>query len=290
MGTDIELSRLVKDTALQFCTSAEICDVAVLAKPKLQLQKRIESGLPHDLSYLARNPDMRCDITKWYPKARSILLCAFQYWNSNSDDSKTLLSSIRLSKLRELRKVKRQDELDKNKTYKVSRYALVQDYHKTIKVQLKTLLKQLQNEIPNLEGKIFCDDSPVFEKALAVKAGLGWQGKHSLILNEKNGSFFFIGGMALSLDLKPTSSNISDKCGDCRKCIEACPTGAIENGYLNQKKCLSYFTTANKDLLPKEIEDIIHLGAQGCDICQTVCPHNRNISTPICSIFKLHEL
>jgi epoxyqueuosine reductase len=160
---------------------------------------------------------------------------------------------------------------------KISRYAFGKDYHRIMKRKLSSLLAFLGSESGPVSGRYFVDSAPVLERALARKAGLGWTGKNSLLLNRKHGSFFFIGVLITDLELA-YDIPVKDHCGDCTKCIEACPTGAIvSDRIVDSKRCISYLTIEHKGAsLPEEFRGRMENYVFGCDICQDVCPWNNN--------------
>ncbi|MEA3307875.1 MAG: tRNA epoxyqueuosine(34) reductase QueG [Elusimicrobiota bacterium] len=258
---------------------AGITDVSVSAD--LSETEVLLRNVPPDLNYLKTNIEKRLDIKAWYPAARSVLLCGWQYWNSSMDYEKAI-SSIQDYPLffkQNSRKFPSEGLLEfckeKDIPAKISRYALSRDYHKTIKKKLKVMLKELKALDNKIDGRVFVDTSPVFEKKLAERAGLGWQGKNSLIINSKCGSYFFIGGIALSVPLK-SDKPVSSLCADCNLCIKACPTGALsEPGILDPNKCISYWTTQNKTQVPLAIKEKLDGNIYGCDACQEVCPYNK---------------
>ena len=260
---------------------------------------------PPDLNYLKSNIEKRLDIKKWYPDAKSVLLCAWQYWNSSMDYESAILKikDYPLFFKQNSRKFPASDLLKfcsskqtggsasggkaKNMPVKISRFALSRDYHKTIKKKLKTMLKELKTLDDNIDGRFFVDTSPVFEKKLSERAGLGWQGKNSLIINAERGSYFFIGGIALSVALK-SDKPVVNLCADCDLCVKACPTGALDKpGILDANKCLSYWTTQSKSEIPLSIKEKLGGNIYGCDICQEVCPYNKDITTEIDKDFEL---
>ncbi|MBN2165684.1 MAG: tRNA epoxyqueuosine(34) reductase QueG [Marinilabiliaceae bacterium] len=163
---------------------------------------------------------------------------------------------------------------------KIARYAYGRDYHIIIKKKLKILFQFIKEKlIPELEGRYFVDSAPVMEKTIAKQAGLGWIGKNSNLINPKFGSFFFISEIFINIDL-PSSSPINDHCGNCTKCIDACPTSAIISPrIIDSNKCISYQTIENKNTIPPELKGLFNNWVFGCDICQEVCPWN-NKSIP----------
>ncbi|MCK5875153.1 MAG: tRNA epoxyqueuosine(34) reductase QueG [Alcanivoracaceae bacterium] len=164
---------------------------------------------------------------------------------------------------------------DPNKAY-ISRYALGRDYHKLIRKRLGKLAEQIRHAVKDSElARAFVDSAPVMEKPLAEKAGLGWQGKHTLIINRNAGSWFFLGEIYTDLPL-PVDQPASNHCGTCSACIDICPTAAIIAPYqLDAGKCISYLTIEHKGSIPVELRPLIGNRIFGCDDCQLVCPWNR---------------
>lgn len=160
-------------------------------------------------------------------------------------------------------------------TYKISKYAYGQDYHFVIKERLKELLFSIQNEIGEVGGRAFVDSAPVLDKAWAAKSGLGWIGKNANLLTQKTGSFYFICELVIDLELEYDHA-VTDHCGSCTACIDACPTQAIVAPYVvDGSKCISYFTIELKENIPNEMKGSFDDWAFGCDTCQDVCPWNR---------------
>lgn len=163
-----------------------------------------------------------------------------------------------------------------NNEPKIAKYAHGRDYHKVFKQKLKKLFSFTEKLNGGLHGRVFVDSAPVLDKAWAVRCGLGWMGKNSNILNKKIGSFFLIGEMITDAEFLP-SVQVTDHCGSCTRCIEACPTNAIYEPYrVDATKCISYLTIELKDNIPEEQRDALGEWMYGCDICQDVCPWNRN--------------
>lgn len=166
-------------------------------------------------------------------------------------------------------------EIQNPASYKISKYAYGEDYHFVIKEKLKQLLQFIQEEIGEVNGRVFVDSAPVLDKAWAAKSGLGWIGKNANLITQKVGSFYFIAELIIDLELEydlPTT----DHCGTCTACIDACPTQAIIQPYVvDGSKCISYFTIELKDNLPQEMKGQFNDWVFGCDVCQEVCPWNR---------------
>jgi len=160
-------------------------------------------------------------------------------------------------------------------SFKISKYAYGQDYHHVIKHKLKSLLNFIEEEIGEVSGRAFVDSAPVLDKAWAAKSGLGWIGKHSNLLTQQVGSFYFIAELIIDLELDYDTPT-TDHCGTCTKCIDACPTQAIVEPYMvDGSKCISYFTIELKENIPSEFSGQFDDWMFGCDVCQDVCPWNR---------------
>lgn len=158
---------------------------------------------------------------------------------------------------------------------KISKYAYGEDYHFVMKHKLKSLLQYIRDEIGEVAGRAFVDSAPVMDRAWAARAGLGWTGKHSLLLTKGVGSYYFIGELIIDLELAPDTP-VTDHCGSCTRCIDACPTDAIvEPQVVDATKCISYLTIELRDAIPERFEEQMENWAFGCDICQDVCPWNR---------------
>ncbi len=163
----------------------------------------------------------------------------------------------------------------------VSRYALGRDYHKVIRGKLKKLVNRIenhceQNEVEGFHARVFTDSAPLLEKAIAEKAGLGWIGKNTLLINEKAGSWFFLGEVLTNLPLPQLNTPAENRCGSCSACIDVCPTEAIVGPYqLDARKCISYLTIEQKGSIPEEFRKPMGNRVFGCDDCQIVCPWNR---------------
>ncbi|MBP6385071.1 MAG: tRNA epoxyqueuosine(34) reductase QueG [Pseudarcicella sp.] len=158
---------------------------------------------------------------------------------------------------------------------KVSKYAYGVDYHYVVKEKLKQLLSDIQLKVGDVNGRAFVDSAPVLEKAWAEKSGIGWVGKNTNIINKKQGSFFFIAELIVDLELA-YDQPIKDYCGTCTRCIDACPTDAIDEPYsVDGSKCISYFTIELKEAIPLDMKGKFDNWVFGCDICQDVCPWNR---------------
>jgi epoxyqueuosine reductase len=166
-------------------------------------------------------------------------------------------------------------EIQRDDTYKISKYAYGKDYHSVIKKKLVKLLKSIRREIGEVPGRAFVDIAPIMDKAWAAKSGLGWIGKNSNLITQKVGSFYFIAELIIDLELdydNPTT----DHCGSCTACIDACPTDAIVSPYVvDGSKCISYYTIELQNNIPMEAKGKLDDWMFGCDVCQDVCPWNK---------------
>ncbi len=186
-------------------------------------------------------------------------------------------------------------EIEETDNFKLSKYAYGEDYHTIIKKKLQKLFHFIHTEIEPIEGRIFTDSAPVLEKAWALKAKLGWLGKNGLLLTKK-GSYFFIGEIVCSLNLDSyfdsviPENKITEYCGTCTRCLDACPTKAIEKPYqVNATKCISYLTIEQKSEIPDVFKGKMQNYIYGCDICQDVCPWNKKAVFHTISEFEPSE-
>lgn len=172
------------------------------------------------------------------------------------------------------------EQTQRQDSFKISKYAYGQDYHHVIKEKLKELLHSIQENIGEVGGRVFVDSAPVLDKAWAQKSGLGWVGKNTNLISKKVGSFFFVAELILDIELEYDNPTMTDHCGSCTRCIDACPTDAIIAPYVvDGSKCISYYTIELKENIPQEVKGKFDDWVFGCDVCQDVCPWNR-FSTP----------
>lgn len=171
----------------------------------------------------------------------------------------------------------------------ISRYALGRDYHKLLRKRLALLAEKIRAEVAQFDGRVFTDSAPVMEVALASKAGLGWRGKHSLLLSRDQGSWFFLGEIYVNLPL-PVDAPEAAHCGSCTSCIAVCPTQAIVAPYLvDARRCISYLTIELKGRIPVELRPLIGNRIYGCDDCQLACPWNRFAQTTVEADFAVRH-
>ncbi len=229
-------------------------DASMLSAETENLSKWLAKGYQSNMSYMERNLERRNDVREILPDAKSIISLGLNYFveGNHSEDS----------------------DLGK-----VSRFAWGKDYHYIIWEKLDLLIAELKTINVNFEAKSYVDTGPVMDKAWAVRSGLGWQGKHSNIINKKIGSWFFIATIITNANFS-VSDIITDHCGKCTTCIDACPTDAIVEPYVvDANRCISNLTIENKGDIPEEFKDKFNGWIFGCDICQEVCPWNQKFST-----------
>lgn len=216
----------------------------------------LREGKHGTMEYLARNTDLRADPRLLLPGARSAVMVADIYHERgrppNSQPTAPRTSPVG----------------------KIAKYARGRDYHKVMKKRLHTLCDQLRAEHPSAEFRAFVDTAPFMEREVAQLAGLGWIGKHTLLIHPRLGSYFLLGGILTTLDIAPPSSTVSDHCGTCTRCIDACPTQAITPHSVDASRCISYLTIENRAAIDPQFHEAIGDWLYGCDICQDVCPHN----------------
>lgn len=215
-----------------------------------RLENWLNKGMHGEMKYMENYFDLRIDPTKLVPDAKSVITLMLNYFT--------------------------EEEQNKDSP-KISTYAYGNDYHKIIRSKLQLFLHEIKTTIGEVNGRGFVDSAPVMERTWAQKSGLGWVGKNSNIINNKNGSFFFIATLIVDLDLIYDDPFAKDFCGTCTKCIDACPTDAILPGkVVDGSKCISYFTIELKELLiPENVKGQFDNWMFGCDVCQDVCPWNR---------------
>lgn len=247
--------RIEKNTALVKTTAKKLgfdyCGISkaeFLAEEAPRLENWLKNQQHGKMSYMENHFDKRLDPTKLVPGAKSVVSLLYNYYPEK--------------------------DLAREGEFKIAKYAYGKDYHFVVKDKLKTFMNQLQEQIGDIEGRVFVDSAPVMERQWAAKSGLGWVGKHTLLINKEQGSYFFLAELILDLDLEPDGP-IKDYCGSCTRCVDACPTDAITPYQLDASKCISYLTIELKDEIPEEFTGKMENWIFGCDICQNVCPWNR---------------
>ena len=226
-----------------------------LEKAEGQLQEWLDDGRHGDMHYMHRHGSKRSHPEELVPGTLRVISARMDYLPENQADAQALLDHP-------------------SKAY-VSRYALGRDYHKVLRGRLKNLAKKIEERIGEFGYRVFVDSAPVLEKALAQKAGIGWVGKHTNIIHDKAGSWFFLGELYTDLPL-PIDTPSDSHCGSCSACIDVCPTDAITGPYqLDARRCISYLTIELRDAIPLEFRKAIGNRIYGCDDCQLFCPWNK---------------
>lgn len=237
-----------------------------------RLQQWLAEGYQGEMSWMAEHGDKRWHPDKLHPGTLRVISVRMDYLPADSNMIAVL---------------KQPD------TAYISRYALGRDYHKLIRKRLATLASQIEAACPDsISQRPFVDSAPVLEKALAEKAGLGWIGKNTLVLNSEAGSWFFLGEILTSLPLPVDRSEQSDQCGSCTACLKVCPTDAFPEPYvLDARRCISYLTIELKGSIPEEFREPMGNRVFGCDDCQAICPWNKYAkSTTEMDFLPRHQL
>lgn len=242
-------TKLIKTEAKRLgFLSCGISKAGFLEEEAPRFERWLKSNAHGEMQYMENHFDKRLDPTKLVEDSKSVVSLLLNYYPS--------------------------EEQNEN-SYKISKYAYGQDYHHVIKSKLKELHQFIETEIGEVSGRAFVDSAPVLDKAWAAKSGLGWIGKHSNLLTQKVGSFYFIAELIIDLELEYDHIT-TDHCGSCTACIDACPTQAITEPYVvDGSKCISYLTIELKNQIPTEFKSKMDDWMFGCDVCQDVCPWNR---------------
>ena len=226
-----------------------------LSDEEARLVAWLAAGRHGEMDYMARHGARRARPAELVPGTLRVISARLDYLPQHATEPGRILG-------------------DSRKAY-VSRYALGRDYHKVLRGKLQALVDRIAEHAREFRYRVFTDSAPVLEVALAAKAGLGWRGKHTLLLTRDAGSFFFLGEIYTDLPLPPTPAT-SAHCGTCEACIDACPTGAIVAPYeLDARRCISYLTIELKTDIPEQLRPLIGNRVYGCDDCQLACPWNK---------------
>jgi len=236
-----------KDLGFLFCG---ISKAEFLEDEAPRLETWLKKGMHGEMQYMENHFDKRLDPRLLVDGAKSVISLGLNYYTDQPQG----------------------DPLSP----KISKYAYGSDYHHVIKGKLKQLLDLINEQIGEVGGRAFVDSAPVLDKAWAKKAGLGWIGKNTNLINQKTGSFFFLAELIVDIELEYDIAPTADHCGTCTRCIDACPTEAIVAPYIvDGSRCISYLTIELKNEIPKEFNGKMDNWMFGCDVCQDVCPWNK---------------
>jgi epoxyqueuosine reductase len=212
----------------------------------------LEQGFAGEMSYMQRHAEARRHPASVLPEVRSVVMAGMNYFAGDEIPPTTQL------------------------TGRVARYAQGADYHDIIRARLNRLLDFLQAQRPGCRGRSVVDTAPLLERDFARRAGLGWFGKNTMLINKRLGSYFFLGALLLDLELKPDQPHQANHCGTCTACLDACPTQAFAGpGQLDARRCISYLTIELRESVPTELREGLGDWVFGCDVCQEVCPWNQ---------------
>lgn len=232
-----------------------ISKVDFLKDASQKVEQWLENGHHASMSYMERNREKRYDPALLVEHAKSVITVLYNYFPKKT--------------------------LPVENNYKISKYAYGKDYHFVIKQKLNSLLEKIEKKAGKRMARVFVDSAPVLDRAWAIRSGLGFIGKNTLLINKKGGSFFFIGQIIIDLELEyEEATDFTNYCGSCTACIDACPTGAIKPFEVDARKCISFLTIENRDEIPKEFDGKMEDWIFGCDICQDVCPWNLRFASP----------
>lgn len=251
-STPTVVTGLIKTRALELgFNSVGVVPAEKLLPERDRLQQWLTSGYHGEMAWLARDPELRAEPRHLFPDAKSVIAVALNYY-------------------------KPQQHADTPGTGRVSRYAWGDDYHEVVGNRLRELLDWIKQQWPGADGKVCVDIQSTMDKAWAVRAGLGWMGKHTNVITQGYGSWVFIGELLLNLELEYDREEVADQCGSCTLCIDACPTGALVEPYvLDSNLCISHATIESRaPEIRAEVAEHLEGWIYGCDICQDVCPWN----------------
>ncbi len=258
-------SQQIKKKALDLGFDAcGISKIETLNTEKPLFKEWLDNNFHGEMTYMARNIEKRLNPSILVEGTQSVISVIINYFP--------------------------QQNLHSESHYKISKYALGVDYHYVIKNKLKQLMDFIEEQKPGTIMRAFTDSAPVLDKSWAQKAGLGWVGKNTLLINKKLGSFIFIGEIIIGLELENDNPLEKSYCGNCRKCLDACPTGALTKEYkLNATKCISYLNIESKTDIPEELKPKLNNWIFGCDICQDVCPWNSKTTASTEESFRISD-
>jgi epoxyqueuosine reductase len=261
---ETKYTAMIKAEALRLgFMSCGIAKAEFLEEEAPKLENWLKADYQGEMAYMNNHFDKRLDPRLLVDDAKSVISVALNYYTSEQQTDET--------------------------APKISKYAYGTDYHFVIKDKFKALLNFIRENIGEVNGRAFVDSAPVLDKAWAKKSGLGWVGKNSNIINNRTGSFFFLGELIIDLELEYDQPFATDHCGTCTRCIDACPTEAIVTPYVvDGSKCISYLTIELKNQIPEQFKGKTDNWMFGCDVCQDVCPWNKFAVPHHEEAFKAH--
>jgi epoxyqueuosine reductase len=255
MSSIVELTSFIRKHATELgFAECGFAPVSFLNEDAPHLDQWLQDGYNGEMAYMGNHRDKRLNPGLLVEGAKSVIVLLYNYYP--------------------------EQRLDENSRYLISSYAYGNDYHEVIREKLNEIIEELKEKVPGITIRGFVDSAPVLERAWATRAGLGWIGKNSMLISRKNGSYFFLAELITDLELEYDKPFGGDYCGDCSRCMDACPTQAIVSPRtIDANRCISYLTIENKNEIPGEFKGEYQQWIFGCDICQMVCPWNR-YSTP----------
>jgi epoxyqueuosine reductase len=235
-----------------------------LPEDEVRVEDWLSKGMHGEMSWLERNKEKRYNPAKLVEGAKSVITVIYNY--------------------------KPGEKMSPQNNYKISNYAYGHDYHEVLKNKLHLLLGFIEDRTGKRSARVFVDSAPVLDRAWANRSGLGFIGKNTMLINRKGGSYFFIGHVVLDLELEYASQQPEKNfCGSCTLCLKACPTKALEPFVLDARKCISYLTIEHRSEIPEKFKDQFEDWIFGCDICQEVCPWNRDTDSHQEILFRLSD-
>lgn len=254
--------------------SVGVSQAGFLEEDAPRLEQWLKAGYHGSMTYMENHFDKRLDPRKLVPGATTVVSVLYNYF-----PQKDLHSFNHLDSSHQTVPLDQPATIHQPATYKISKYAYGEDYHTVVKDRLRELGQWMRDTYGDFQGRVFVDSAPVMDKSWARRSGLGWIGKNANLIAPKAGSFFFIGEWILDLPFEPDGP-MTDHCGTCTRCIDACPTEAIVQPYVvDGSKCISHLTIELKDAIPEHFAGQMDNWVFGCDVCQDVCPWNR-FATP----------
>lgn len=249
--TQIALPWIVTEAERMGFDACGIASATVLESESALVEQWLNEGHEGEMSYLTRNKEKRYDPRLLVEGTKSIVTVLYNYYPKQ--------------------------QIGDGEHFKIAKYAYGADYHDVLKRKLRQLLERIETQTGKLDGvRVFVDSAPVLDRAWAVRCGLGFVGKNTTLIHPKKGSFFFIGHLFLPVALAETGQELTNRCGRCTKCLDACPTHALEAPFhIDARKCISYLTIEYKGSLADMDPSTFKGWMYGCDICQDVCPYNR---------------